>query len=197
MQHRILFFITMMLGACLFVDAQEQDTSIVVRQIDLRAEAAETAVVSALEASDRQVIIVMVQNGSPDLIAQTKNDLRGLMRVGYERLVLVFAQPFMDDPRSIISIYAGGHTYAIMKDVLPGAQTSADFLNWLEMPIMNMSPESNKIQGLKLRGSRSSCLHVICKRFYFSQNINYRHFIVNYFLVLKWLLILFYLQITS
>ncbi|WP_367389066.1 hypothetical protein [Lewinella sp. LCG006] len=106
---------------------QEIDMAIVVRQIDLRNETAETAVVSALQASKKQVIVIMVKDGTQELIDQTHNELRALMYNGFERVVLVLANGFTDDTGTTIAIYAGGHTYALMKDVIAGAKTSSDF----------------------------------------------------------------------
>lgn len=113
--------------------SQNLDTaSIIVRQIDLRNYSAETAVASSLQASQKQVVIILVQNGNADLITQTELDIKGLTRAGYERLILVVGQGLSNEPESIISIYAGGHTYALMKNVSPNAQTSANLFKLIQ-----------------------------------------------------------------
>jgi len=126
MMQRALILFVFILTTSFQGIAQEPDTLVVVRQIDLRGETAETAVLSALKASKKQVVIIMVQNASPDLITQMENDIRGLIHIGYKRLVFVLGQGFTDDRRPTISIYSGGHIYALMKDITPNAQTSAD-----------------------------------------------------------------------
>ena len=93
---------------------------------DLRAETPERAVLSAIHASKEKAVIVMTRGASKELNGQVYGDLTALSRNDYKRVVLVFAQPFEEDPSPLICIYANGYPYAMLKHAKADAQTSLD-----------------------------------------------------------------------
>lgn len=96
------------------------------QKADFRGQRPQGAIVAAVSASRQDVVVVVVEGGDENLIAETEGNLKGLVRNGFTRLGLILCDQLPENTSPAVIIYSGGFTYAIVHDAKADAKTSSD-----------------------------------------------------------------------
>jgi len=122
----VIFVTFILLMPVLYGQTSVLDSSIQLQKADFRGQRPQAALMAAVSASRQDVVVIVVEGGDEALIAETEENLKGLIRNGYTRLGLILCDNLPGDTSPVVVIATDGLDYAIVKDAKPDAQTSAD-----------------------------------------------------------------------
>ena len=92
-----------------------------VKKADFRGQDPGNAIYAALDASEEDVIVVLIRGGSQKLIDKTESNMKALVRSGYGRIGLILADNFPNEKNEVVGIFSGGHVYAVIEDARSSA----------------------------------------------------------------------------
>ena len=98
-----------------------------IQVLDLRDRSPKASTTAASSASRNNALIIVVADGSPELILETKKAMNGLINNGFSRIGLILGKRYDDEPWSSVSIIVDGLVYATIEDAKPNNKFHSDF----------------------------------------------------------------------